>query len=105
MPGAAPIGDRRGEGQEQQVAAGYESGRQAVFAERDLGLARERGVADATEHAEIDEMVLAEALGPFGRDPAQRRGDGLAAGKLHLMALTVIDSHPLPPVETSQPPA
>ena len=51
---AAPIGERRRVGEEQQVAAGHERLRQALVAQDDLGVARQRRVAEAPELRKLD---------------------------------------------------
>src|SRR6185437_4416521 len=76
----------------------------AELAQRDLGVARQRRVADAAEHAQLDQMVLAEALGPIRRELTEGGDDGRAAGELDLVALAVVERHRLDRVEAVERP-
>ena len=91
--GAAPIGERAGEGEEHQIAAGHEGGRQAAVGHRDRGLARQRGVRDRAERVERQR---------HGPRPAARAQCGVkrreplaharAHGELDRMPLAVIEA-------------
>ena len=73
--GAAAIGERAGEGEERQIAAGHEGGRQAVLRHLDGDVAGERGLRDRGERVELDHVVVAEPRRPFrAQRPACARG-------------------------------
>src|SRR6185312_2657345 len=62
---AASPGDRRREGEEQEIAAGHEGIGQAVLLHLEGGLAGQRGLADLAQRAEVDEVVLAQDRKPL----------------------------------------
>src|SRR5947207_14984623 len=101
---AAPVADRRSEGEKQQVAPRDKSVRQAGLLEADRGIAGQRRVADLPEHAEIDQVILAKPLAPFREFAAQAFGDADAALHLDPMALAVIEADRLDPGESGEGP-
>jgi hypothetical protein len=92
MADAAPPGDGGGEGEEQQIAAGHEGVGQPVFLHRKGDVTRERGVADAAQHAEVDDVILAQPRGPLRLATAHLL--------LHHKSLIQLNSMPLPIVES-----
>ena len=66
MAQTAAEGDRGGEREEQQIAAGHEGVGQAVLVGDDGDVARHRRLRDRAEHAEIEQMILAEPARPGG---------------------------------------
>ena len=67
---AAPIGERAGEGEEHEIAAGHERGRQPARADLDRDLAGERGLGNRGERIELD-----------ARDPRRGASPTPAAGR------------------------
>src|SRR5262249_35416487 len=63
---SAPIAERAREGEENEIAAGHERRRQPALADLDGDVARERGVGDLGERAEVNEVILAEPFGLAG---------------------------------------
>ena len=57
--------ERRSQSEEKEVATGHEGVWQAIFAQRDLGVARKRGLTHLAEDREIEHMVGPEPVCPF----------------------------------------
>ena len=87
----APPGNRRGEGEEQEVAARHEAVGQAVLLHREGDLAGERGVADLAEHAHVDEMVLAQPICPLRQAAPDLVQHHKSLIQLDPMPLTVVE--------------
>ena len=66
VPGAAPIGERPREGQENEIAAGNECGGQAGIGDGNRDIAGERGVGQRLQRIEPDQVVVAEPRAPGG---------------------------------------
>ena len=96
--GAAPVGERAGEGEEDQVAARHEGGRQAVVGHLDRHVAGERGLGDGGERVELDHMVLAEPLRPVAdAAPASCSRIARPHRQLDRVALAVVEADGLDP--------
>ena len=54
VPGAVLVGQRAGEAEDDQTAAGYERRRQTVSAHFDGGLAPQRALGDGGQRIELD---------------------------------------------------
>jgi hypothetical protein len=63
----APHGESRGDGEEDQIACGHEGGRQAVFAEADLSLSRQRAFSQIPIAGDVHHSVFAQARRPIGK--------------------------------------
>lgn len=87
---ASPVGDRRGIGEEEQIAARHEGVGQARLAKSNLSVAGQSRVADRRQGGQGEHMVGAEAIGPLrelGGDCVAKVG---ADFELDLVALTVV---------------
>ena len=104
VPGAAPVGQRAGEGEEDEVAAGHEGGRQAVVAHLDRHVAGQRGVGDGGERIELHHMVVAEAAAPIGLESRDFVPNRPAHRKFDRMALAVVEADGLDPGKALQRP-
>src|SRR5206468_1960676 len=102
---AAPVSDRRGEGQENEVAARHECVGQARRAHRYRRIARERGLGNLAKDAQLQEMVLLESLGPPRLQTNQFLENVRPAVELDAMALAIVEPDGLDPVETRQSPS
>jgi len=58
----APCRERCGKQEEEQVAARHEGVGQAVLAQRDFGVARQRSLADLAQYRKIEEVILTDYL-------------------------------------------
>ena len=65
MVQAAARRERRSQREEQEVASGHECVGQPVFAQRDLGVACESGLADLAQHGQIEQMIGPEPILPY----------------------------------------
>ena len=101
---AAPIGERGGKCQEDQVAAGHESVRQAALAHRDLHVARQRRLGDRADRRDVESVVFAELRRPARLDRLEPVEQRLAACELDGMALAVGVADGLDMVEPVQAP-
>ena len=61
----APIGERRGKGEKDEVAARHERGRQAAIRHCDRDIAGQRSLRNLPERREVDHMIVAEARRPL----------------------------------------
>ncbi len=95
VPDAPPVGERGGEGEEDEVAPRHEGVRQARRLEADLGLPRERRVGDGAQRVEGEHVILAEALPPGGVDGREAGAQALPAIELDPVALAVIEAQRL----------
>ena len=86
---AAPVGDGRGEGEEEEVAAGDEAVGEAAGAHLVLARGGRRRAADLVEQREVEDVVLAEARRPAREVPAQLRAHLEPAFALGRPALAV----------------
>ena len=62
---AAPVGQRRGEGEKHQIAAGHERVGQAIRAHRDRDIAGQRGIGNFGQRWYLQRMALAKPLSPL----------------------------------------
>ena len=92
MGDAAPVGQRGGEGQEHQVAAGHEGVGQAVGAHGDRDIAGQRGVGDIGQSGNIQRMALAELFCPIRAQRSHAVEQAVPALQLDGVALPVIES-------------
>src|ERR1700722_15654853 len=93
-----------GKGQEENVAAGNEGARKPVFEHRDFDVTRERRLADFPQNAEIDGVIVTEALDPVGKCQRQFAADVLAALEFDHMTLPVIKPDSFDALELVQRP-
>ncbi|CFP58709.1 Uncharacterised protein [Bordetella pertussis] len=91
----AAITERRGQRQEQQVAARHEGIGQAVGLHLDLAVAGHGGVAHLRQDAQVEQMIVAQALGPVGKVGAQFAQHDLAGIQLDAMPLAVVETQRL----------
>jgi hypothetical protein len=89
---AAPVGRRAGEGEEEQVAPGYEGVRQARGLHADFHVVRHRGGAEPAQHVELQQMIAAEARRPARKFAPQPREDARPAIELGAVALPVVEA-------------
>src|SRR6516165_5992161 len=101
---SAPIAERAGEGEEDEIAAGHERRRQPALADRDGNLARERGVGDGGKRAELNEVILAEPCRPRRREGLDALAHAPPRLELGAMALLVVEAHRLDANETLERP-
>src|ERR1039458_1966767 len=92
MPSAAAIGERAGEAEENQIAAGHETGRQFVVGDLDGGFAGERAVGDGGQRIELYYMVVAQPRLPFRAQRRQRSAQLRPNVELDRMALAVVEA-------------
>src|SRR6266508_1394673 len=104
MPGAAAIGERAGEGEEHQIAAGNERRWQSAGADLDRHLAGERRVRDLTKRVEAHHVVLAEARPPRRLQRGDARTHTASCIELGAMALAVIEADRFDPREPFERP-
>jgi hypothetical protein len=100
----APVGDRAGEGEKDEIAARHERGRQVVRGHLDRRLAGQRGVGDRAERVEPQEMILAEPHLPGGLQRPNPLAQARPDLKLDCMALAIIEPDRLHLRETFQRP-
>src|ERR1700689_4891670 len=93
-----------GKGQEKNVAAGNEGARKPVFEHRDFDVTRERRLADFPQNAEVDGVVVTEALDPVGKFQRQFATDVLAALEFDHMTLPIIKPDCFDALELAQRP-
>ena len=66
VTGTAPVGERAGETEEDQIAAGHEGGRQPVVGDFDGRFARERRIGDGGQRIDLDDVIIAQPCLPIG---------------------------------------
>jgi hypothetical protein len=95
---AAPVSERGGVCQEQQIAARHEGIRQPSRINIDLNVMRQRVGRDLRERIDVDQVILAKALAPSGEPPANLVDDNCALAELGAMPLAIIKSNGLDPL-------
>ncbi|MGY4337458.1 hypothetical protein ACVWW3_002364 [Bradyrhizobium sp. LM2.9] len=88
---AAPVGQRRGESQKHQIAAGHEGVGQAVGTHRDRDIARQCRLGHVRQRRDRQRVALAEFCGPIRAQAPDAVEQLVAAGQLDGMALAVIE--------------
>src|SRR5690606_15724138 len=101
---SATVGDRRGQRQEQQIAARHEGIGQPGLADRDHAVAGQRGLADLAQHREVEQVVGAEAPGPLRKAGRDRLAQRFATLEFDRMALAVGETDRLDLAEAGQGP-
>ena len=104
VAGGAPIGERAGEGKENQIAAGHESGGQAAVGDFDGGFAGERAVGNGGKRVELDRVVVAEPRPPVRLERGELVADARANAEFDLVALAVVEADGLYACETLKRP-
>ena len=104
MGDAAPVGQRGGEGQEHQIAAGHEGVGQAVRAHRDRDIARQRGVGDVGQGGNIQRMAVAELFCPIRAQRFHAVEQAVPALQLDGVALPVVEAEHFDAFEALQRP-
>jgi hypothetical protein len=89
----ATISQRGSELKKKQIATRHERIRQTVFLKFDFNIARQRGVGELPEHAQINHVIVAQALRPFRKLFANRSDHLLPRFEFDAMTLTVIEAH------------
>src|SRR6185312_1143364 len=100
----APVGERGGIGQEDEIAPRYEGRGQPALGGLDRPLGGQRGLADGAERADIQMVVRADTLAPYGKFGPQPRPDIKARRELRGVSLAVVEAHGLDPLEPVQRP-
>ena len=100
----AAIGDRRREGQKEEVAAGHEGIGQPVVPHRDLDVAGERGFAHLSQHADVEKVILAEPGPPRWKVLSDGVEDAGPDVELHAMSLAIIEADRLHAFEAVERP-
>ena len=88
----AAVRDGGREGEEQHVSAGNESIGKTRLLHLDLDVVRHRGRAELLQDAEVQHVVVVEALAPPRKPLSHARQDFLTAFQLHAMALAVVEA-------------
>src|SRR5262249_47076966 len=101
---SAPIAQRARKREENEIAAGHERRRQPALADLDGDRARERGVGDSGERAEVKQGILAPPLRPRRVEGSHALTHARACLELGAMALVVIEAHGLDADETLERP-
>ncbi|KAF5291920.1 hypothetical protein FQR65_LT20373 [Abscondita terminalis] len=99
---AAPVGQRAGQGQEQQVTPWHEGVGQAVGLHGEGHVLGQRGAADLLQHVQRQHMVLTQAGSPFGKIPSQALAHLQAHLHLHAVALAIVKAQGLDPLDWVQ---
>src|SRR5689334_3280024 len=102
MPDSPAIACRRRKRKKKQVAAGHERVRQAALLKPDRAVASQGRIADPAEHAEIDDVIVAEPVAPFRKLATQPVRDSPAAVQLDPVPLAVIETDRLDQRETGE---
>lgn len=101
---AAPVGQRRGEGQKYEIAAWHERVGQAVSTHLDRHIARQRGLGHGGQRRDRQRMALAELCGPIGAQALDALEQPVAAIELDGVALAVREAKRLHAREAAQRP-
>ena len=88
----APPGDGGGEGEEQEIAAGHEAVGQPVLLHGEGDVPGQRRITDLSQHAHVDEMVLAQPLRPVRKALPDLVEDDETLIQLDAVALAVVES-------------
>jgi hypothetical protein len=88
---------------QEQVAARHEGVGQAGLLHFDADVVRHRGRAELLDHAQVDDVVVRQAVSP-GREAPQVQKDRFAAVHLHGVALAVVKADRLDLVEALERP-
>src|SRR5262245_63628981 len=100
----APICERAGKGEENEIAAGNERRRQPARANLDGDLARERGIGNGRQRPEMKHVILAEPFAPRRLERRDAFTHALPRLKLGAMALLVIEAQRLDASKTLERP-
>ena len=95
MADAAAPGDGGGKSEKKQISARYEGVGQAIFFHLKSDMSRQRGLADLAQHAEIDEMVLAQLPRPLWEAALYLGQNHQPLIEFDAVALPVVESHRL----------
>src|SRR5260370_29596794 len=90
-----PIGERTREGEENEFTPGTEGRRPPTRARLDGDLARERGIGNRRERAQLEHVILAEFFGPYRLKLRHTLAHAPARLELGAMALLVIKAQRL----------
>ncbi len=104
VAGGAPIGERAGEGKEDQIAAGHEGGGQAAVGDLDGRFAGERRIGNGGKRVELDHVVVTDPRFPFGVERGQAFADARANVELDPVTLAVVEADGFHARETLQRP-
>src|SRR5258706_2556971 len=89
---AAPVGERAGEREEEEIAPGHERVRQARRLHPDLDVVGHRRGAERIQHIHFEHVVLAEARSPARKFFLQLLEDPRPAIQLDAVALAVVEA-------------
>ncbi len=101
---AAPVGQRRGEGQEHQIAAGHEGVGQAVGAHRDRDIAGQRGIGNLRQRRNLQGVAVAEPGRPIRAQRLHAVEQIGAAFEFDGVALAVVEAERFDPRKALQRP-
>jgi hypothetical protein len=100
---ATPVSERRGKGQEDDVAARHKGVRKTIGFHLEFDVAGQRRLGDLAECLQSDGVVVAKAAGP-ARAQVPQVGDPLAAVEFDAMALAVVEADRLDMIEAVERP-
>jgi len=100
----APVGERRGEGEEHQIAPGHERIGQAVLTHLDRDIAGQRGIGNLRQRRNLQRMTLTELFGPIRPQRFDARQQTVTAFQFDRMPLAVAEAEHFDACEPLQGP-
>src|SRR5689334_22489175 len=104
MIDAAPRGKRGSKAEKDNVAAGHEGGWQPGCSDLDCALARQRAFGNGGKSRELQDVVLAQSGPPSRPNNTKVLAHVTTHVELHAMALPIIESDRLDPLEAIEGP-